>query len=238
MQRPDVYVVSANVVNQPLMSWLHWNMEAVRPYLPDTSEYAAPEGPVDWRASKLPTWDGPSDINASTWESPEGKKHRWLPVRGKKHHVLELTPIVDTEYDAFGTGLGHWQIAAQEHYSFLETLEERDFWRYKYNIWDFQRKRMGIQFIAMMGADINLAKPMGQDDEHWFTVEMPNRLGRSKSAPFAEGLLTTGPVADGRGLVAHYSFGSQRTLGTTDILDRYRSYAKENVCTGEMLWSP
>lgn len=53
--------------------------------------------------------------------------------------------------------------------------------------------------------------------------------------------LTTslGAVADGRGVVAHYSFGPQsKGLGTTDILDRYRSYAKENVCKGPMLWSP
>ncbi|KAG8408202.1 hypothetical protein J3459_018069 [Metarhizium acridum] len=231
LTRPDFYVVSANVVNQPMISWIHWNLGAVRPYLPETEdEYPAPEPghQVDWRASVLPSWHGPSDVNASFWSSPDNKKHRWLPVRGKSDHVLDKTPITETQYDAFGTGLQRWQVAAQEHYSFFENLESRELWQYKFKVWDFQRLRMGIQFIAMMGRDINAAKPINRDDEEHFSVTMPRRLGR-------------GAVADGRGVVAHYSFGPQSKEGgldTTDILDRYRSYAKENVCTGPMLWSP
>ncbi|KAK8914951.1 hypothetical protein H634G_09873 [Metarhizium anisopliae BRIP 53293] len=231
LARPDFYVVSANVVNQPMISWIHWNLGAVRPYLPETNgEYPAPEPghQVDWRASALPSWRGPSDVNASYWSSPDNKKHRWLPVRGKSDHVLDKTPIMETQYDAFGTGLQRWQVAAQEHYSFFENLEAREVWRYKFNVWDFQRLRMGIQFIAMMGHDINAAKPIHRDDEEHFSVTMPKKLGR-------------GAVADGRGVVAHYSFGPQSREGgldTTDILDRYRSYAKENVCAGPMLWSP
>ncbi|OAA34324.1 hypothetical protein NOR_08540 [Metarhizium rileyi] len=228
LTRPDIYVVSANVVNQPMISWIHWNLGAVRPYLPEIErEYPAPEAghQVDWRASALPSWDGSSDISANFWSSPDRKKHRWLPVRGKSSFVLDKTPIVETQYDAFGTGLQRWEVAAQEHYSFFENLESRELWRYKFNIWDFQRLRMGIQFIAMMGRDINAAKPIDRDDEEHFSVTMPKRLGKSA-------------VADGRGVIAHYSFGPQSGLGTTDILDRYRSYAKENVCKGPMLWSP
>lgn len=183
LTRPDFYVVSANVVNQPMISWIHWNLGAVRPYLPEAGkQYPAPEPghQVDWRASKLPSWNGPSDMNASFWNSPDDKKHRWLPVRGKADHVLEKTPIIETQYDAFGTGLGRWQVAAQEHYSFLENLEAKELWRYKFNIWDFQRLRMGIQFIAMMGHDINAAKPIHRDDEEHFSVTMPRKLGRSK----------------------------------------------------------
>ncbi|KHN94417.1 uncharacterized protein MAM_07733 [Metarhizium album ARSEF 1941] len=233
LARPDYYVVSANVVNQPMISWIHWNLGAVRPYLPGAGEeYPAPEPghQVDWRASALPSWNGSGgvDIDASSWNSPDGRKHRWLPVRGRPDHVLEKTPIVETQYDAFGTGLHRWQVAAQEHYSFFENLESRELWRYKFNTWDFQRLRMGIQFIAMMGHDINAAKPIGRDDEEHFSVTMPKKLGRNA-------------VADGRGVVSHYSFGPQSRdggLDTTDVLDRYRSYAKEKVCMGPMLWSP
>lgn len=49
-------------------------------------------------------------------------------------------------------------------------------------------------------------------------------------------------VADGRGVVAHYSFGSQiggkGGMKTTDILDRYRAFAAENICKDPMLWNP
>lgn len=166
-----------------MISWIHWNLGAVRPYLPETNgEYPAPEPghQVDWRASALPSWHGPSDVNASFWSSPDNKKHRWLPVRGKSDHVLDKTPIMETQYDAFGTGLQRWQVAAQEHYSFFENLEARELWRYKFNVWDFQRLRMGIQFIAMMGHDINAAKPIHKDDEEHFSVTMPKKLGRGK----------------------------------------------------------
>jgi hypothetical protein len=49
----------------------------------------------------------------------------------------------------------------------------------------------------------------------------------------------TDAVADGRGVVAHYSFGIQREgMDQTDVLDRYRSFALDNICAGPMLWTP
>ncbi|KAJ4144743.1 hypothetical protein LMH87_003614 [Akanthomyces muscarius] len=229
LTHPEYYIVSANVVNQPMISWLHWNLGAVLPYLPDTKN-PYPElkdgEQVDWRASSLPDYDGPEDLNILEWSSPDKKKHRWLPMRNRTDHVLTGTPIVNTQYDAFGKGLGHWQIAAQQHYSFFENLENKELHKYKFNVWDFQLKRLGIQFMAVMGRDINGAKPIGQDDEQHFSVTMPEKTGR-------------GAVADGRAIVAHYSFGPQSEhLPTTDILERYRSYAAENVCLKPMLWSP
>lgn len=185
LTRPDFYIVSANVVNQPMISWIHWNLDAVKPYLPEVDkEYPAPEHghQVNWRASALPAWEGNKDqVNASFWNSPDEKKHRWLPIREKSDHVLDKTPIVETQYDAFGTGLARWQIAAQEHYSFLEALEKNELWSYKFNIWDFQRNRMGIQFVALLGRDINAAKPISNDDEDHFAVAMPRKHGKSKS---------------------------------------------------------
>lgn len=222
--------MSANVVNQPMISWMHWTLGAVLPYLPDTeNEYPEVQSGefLDWRASKLPTYDGPEDMkDILKWQSPDDKMHRWLPLRNRKDHILDGTPIVKTEYDPFGRGLAHWQIAAQQHYSFFENLENNELEKYMYNIWDFQYKRVGIQFIAIMGSDINQAKPVSRDDEQHFGVTMPQKFGRHA-------------VADGRAIVAHYSFGPQSVkMPTTDVLARYRSYARENVCADPMLWSP
>ncbi|KAK8142563.1 hypothetical protein G3M48_008582 [Beauveria asiatica] len=229
LTHPEYYIVSANVVNQPMISWLHWNLGAVLPYLPDTTNpypTLKPGERVDWRASTLPDYEGHEEIDMLEWKSPDQKQHRWLPIRNRTDHVLDGTPIVHTEYHAFGKGLGHWQIGAQQHYSFFENLENKQLHKYKFNIWDFQLKRLGIQFMVVLGKDINGAKPIGQDDEQHFSVTMPEKTGRAA-------------VADGRAIVAHYSFGPQsEQLPTTDILDRYRSYAAEKICQKPMLWSP
>ncbi|KAF7561689.1 hypothetical protein G7046_g2464 [Stylonectria norvegica] len=232
LSRPDLYVVSANVVNQPLLSWVHHNLGAVKPYLPEVDGNGKPvavddkAANLDWRTSSLPAWGGPDDFKVLEWKQSEDHKHRWLPRRSAVSHVLDDTPVVDTEYDAFGKGWTLWQIGAQEHYSLLENLEKNELWRYKFGTWDFQYQRMGIQFIAMMGKDINDAKPIPSDDENHFSCTMPKKLGRHG-------------VADGRGVAAHYSFGSQRPgMRWTDILDRYRAFAKENICASPMLWIP
>lgn len=186
LTHPEYYIVSANVVNQPMISWLHLNLGAVLPYLPDMKNpypKLKPGEHVDWRASKLPTWKGSlKDVNILEWNSPEEKKHRWLPIRGRKDHVLDDTPIVNTEYEAFGKGLQHWQIAAQQHYSFFENLENNELHKYMYNTWDFGLKRVGIQFMAIMGSDINRAKPIAGDDEQHFSVTMPEKFGRAAVA--------------------------------------------------------
>ncbi|KAK5988603.1 hypothetical protein PT974_10089 [Cladobotryum mycophilum] len=226
---PEYYVVSANVVNQPLISWIHWNLGAVKPYLPELNKaYPAPKpgSKLDWRPSLLPSWQGKDNFEVKDWSPPDHQRHRWLPVKGKADHVLDNTPIMETEYDPFGPGWKKWQVAAQEHLSLFENIESGELDRYRFRTWDFQLKRMGIQFICMLGKDINLAKPIAGDDEHHFAVTMPERTGRHA-------------VADGAGVVSHYSFGPQsghEKIEQTDILDRYRSYAEEFICEGPMLW--
>jgi hypothetical protein len=256
---PEYYVVSANIVNQPSLSWVHHRMGVIKPYFPELlssmhseedeksdedqssteiserdqdsepeagahSSSEAPFGQVDWRASHLPSWSGPEDFSATEW-NPDHSPHRWLPLRtsddpASYHAALERTPIMESSYSAWGAGLSHWQLAAQEHYSFFEHLENNELWRYKFHTWDYDYDRMGIQFIAMMGRDINIAKPLEADDESYFTETMPARLRRHA-------------VVEGRGLAAHYSFGPQREgMAKTDVLDRYRAFAEENICPG------
>lgn len=151
----------------------------------------------DWRPSSLPSWSGSGHdkFNTSRFVPSGTQRHRWLPLRGKDAYLLaNQTPIADSEYDPYGPGWRRWQIAAQQHYSFLEHLENNELWRYKFNIWDFKTKRMGIQLVAMMGKDINAAKPIPKDDEFHFGITMPRKLSRRKSLvlwAFVMGSLTT-----------------------------------------------
>jgi hypothetical protein len=105
-------------------------------------------------------------------------QYRWLPLRGATHHGPDDTPIRRTEYNPFGTGWSRWPIAAQEHLSFFSNLEVNNLDVYKFAVWDFNYERMGIQFIAMMGVDINVAKPIEKDDERHFSETMTKRTRR------------------------------------------------------------
>ncbi|KAJ4270548.1 hypothetical protein NW762_002236 [Fusarium torreyae] len=233
VDHPEYYIVSANVINQPLLSWVHWNLGAIRPYLPEVNSAGQVVSSddkdlkkVSWSPADLPPWHGPEQFLLEKWE-PDDKKHRWLPLdKGGADHILDTTPIEATEYHPMGRGWTEWKIGAQEHFSFFENLWKKKLSAYKFDTWDFQYERMGIQFVAILGRDINRAKPIEADDENHFSCNMPRQLGRHA-------------VADGRGVVAHYSFGSQRGgMDRTDILDRYRSFARENICAGPMLWTP
>jgi len=224
---PEYFLVSANIINQPALSWVHYHLGAVKPYLPEL-EPPAPrtdipqESHIDWRASKLPDWSGPKDFKMDlTWKSPY-RKHRWLPVKPESNKTIEDTPIISTNYAPFGPARTHWTIGAQQHYSFLDNLEKNEIYRYKFHTWDYANERMGIQLMAIMGDDINLVKPIIKDDETYFTEEIPKRLKRHA-------------VLDGRAVAVHYSFFTQtNSMNTTDILDRYRSFAREHICTSPL----
>ena len=187
VDHPEYYVVSANVVNQPILSWVHWNLGAIRPYLPeiDSSSKTVPVESSgmkkgEWSPLNLPPWSGPEAFALEGWE-PEGTKHRWLPLdNGGKDHILDSTPIETTEYNPMGRGWTEWKIGAQEHFSFFENLWKKKLSAYKFGTWDFQYERMGIQFVALLGRDINRAKPIEADDENYFTCAVPRALGRRK----------------------------------------------------------
>jgi hypothetical protein len=42
--------------------------------------------------------------------------------------------------------------------------------------------------------------------------------------------ILTGLYVHTQALASHYAFKTQKTLGSTDVLSRYRAYANENVC--------
>lgn len=112
---------------------MHYRFGAIKPYFPELT----PPSPEDvakqgtWRPSELPMWTGPEDYRISEEEKlePPFQGHRWLPLGDD--FPIENTPIATTSFDAFSQGLWHWQVAAQEHYSFFEHLENNDLWKCK-----------------------------------------------------------------------------------------------------------
>ncbi|EOD46819.1 hypothetical protein UCRNP2_6448 [Neofusicoccum parvum UCRNP2] len=230
LEHPANFVVAANVVNQPSLSWMHYRWGAIKAYFPELSPPSADERAKQgrWRPSELPRWSGPEDYHISEEDKlePPFEGHRWLPLGDE--YPIEQTPISTTSFDAFSQGLWHWQVAAQEHYSFFEHLEDNSLWKYKFHTLDYHFMRMGIQMIAIWGDDI-IASDIHHgngDDEYHFTEVMTKKTGRHA-------------VVDGRAIVSHYTFLPQRSgLESTDILERYRAYAQEMICPGTYVPPP
>ena len=178
---PEKLLVSANTINNPAMSWVHYHlMGAILPYLPEFARLTnQTEG--SWRASELPFWHDSDDFYHRERFNPPSVNHRWLPLG--PGYTLDGTPITKTEYSTWGPGWNNWAIAAQEHYSFLEHLEYNDLEKYQYHHpWDYQHERLSINLICIWGDDI--VENLGfTDDEPFLTVELPKKLGRRKFTP-------------------------------------------------------
>ena len=92
--------------------------------------------------------------------------------------------------------------------------------------------------IAIWGDDVVDNRPFPDDDEEFLTVALPKRLGRRMSqlqhvCDSLTDLHILDAVLDGKAVAAHYAFSWQVRKGgieTTDVLERYRSYAEANVC--------
>jgi len=168
ISHPEYFMISANVINNPELSWVHTRLGAVHPFLPETTP---PKGfdPVvhipDWKISKLPR------ITSST-DSEEAYKalaypHRWLPADVN----MDFTPVSATEYNAFGPGWNDWRIAAQQHYSFFQNAEKgaSGLAKYKFDTWDMNYERLSINMVTVWGKDVIKAFPIPRDDEAHLT---------------------------------------------------------------------
>ena len=224
-------MVSANIVNSPLMGWIHYHVGAMHPYLPEfhNAEFRPPHPEDDsrehglahhrsWRYTDYPTWSGPDDWFFDHSHDAPYPGHRWLRLAHESD--MQRTPVVDIEYKTWGTGLKSWAIAAQEHYSFLENLQnDPSLSMYKFGLnWMTDYRRLSINFMTVLADDVLDNLPVEGVDEEWLTVDLPKKLGRHV-------------VVNSEGLAAHFSFGTQNHgLEWTDLLERYHGYALENAC--------
>ncbi|MCJ1405839.1 hypothetical protein MMC11_009069 [Xylographa trunciseda] len=220
VEHPETIIVSANLVVQFSFAWLHYHFGALHPYLPDLTDPKTYTPTTSWRRSELPYWDGPDDFNITNFEAPD--HHRWLPLKPGINDI-EKTPIADIKYMVGGIGWEEWTVGAQQHYSFLENLEKDELWRYAFDMWDVHYDRLSINLMAIMGDDVIAMGPMPRDDEELITQIYSKQTGRHV-------------VADGHGVAVHHGYwlmsehDGKKGLETTDVLDRYRAYAQENIC--------
>ncbi len=244
---PEYFMVSANVVNQPALSWVHWHMGVVRPYLPEwtppSAEQRSRKG--SWRASELPEWSGPMDVDFTQDFKAPFEGHRWLPL--PKGMSEDKTPITTTTYDKASRGWSSWAVAAQQHYSLLEHLENDNLAVYHLGMWDFKYDRISAHVLAFWGRDVRENLPFPSDDEGYLSEELPKKLKRRGFRQLLVRVLLSADlgvcidaIVDGNAVAAHFSFGAQQGkvmapgehgMEWTDVLDRYRAYAEEKKCS-------
>ncbi|EXJ68756.1 uncharacterized protein A1O5_07687 [Cladophialophora psammophila CBS 110553] len=231
LAHPDYLVVSANVVNSPLMGWVHYHMGAVHPYMPELTDYEptifnlGQPSRKPWTYWSYPTWTGPDDYFFGPFQAPPYDGHCWLRLPNDSD--ISRTPVADIEYNTWGTGLKSWAIAAQEHYSFLENLADDRLNTYRMGssldrggtdkTWLTIDQRLSINMITVWADDVLDNLPMDDVDEQWLTLILPKKLKRQVAVNMDA-------------LAVHFTFGSQGTVETTDLLARYRDYAFENAC--------
>lgn len=220
---PEYLLVSANIINSPLMGWVHHHMGATHPYLPEFDVYDPPlldavysSSRKPWRYSAYPYWTGPDDYFFDIFQDPPYDGHRWLRLQNDS--AIHRTPVSEIEYKTWGTGVQSWAIAAQEHYSFLENLADGRLDRYKMNkAWLTDYRRLSINCMVLWADDVLDHLPMDTVDEEWLTVNLPRKLGRSVAV-------------ETDALAVHFTFGGQWKASKTDLLARYHDYALENAC--------
>lgn len=186
---PEYFIVSANIINSPLMGWLHYHMGAMHPYFPEYKGILDPPSPENngltppptrksWKYTDYPEWEGPRDWFFDLDQDPPYDGHRWL--RLKNDTELHRTPITQIEYATWGTGLKSWAIVAQEHYSFLENLLDDQLDLYKFNrVWLADYERLSINLMTLWADEVLDNLPMDTVDEEWLTKVLPKRIGKS-----------------------------------------------------------
>ncbi len=238
---PEYLIVSANMMNSPLMGWVHCHMGALHPYLPEFTNAGPSNSILDlahstrsipWTPTSYGPWTGPEDYYFDIFQDPPSNPHRWLRLP----HTVDTTrtPVSEIEYATWGTALKSWAIAAQEHYSFLENLFNDNLYLYKMGpspvyatvehnhdrhgkAWLTTDKRLSINLIAVWADDVLDNLPMDTVDEEWLTLVLPKNLKRQIAV-------------NTDALAVHFAFGDQGKVKTTDLLGRYKDLADKRAC--------
>ncbi|KAI1638642.1 hypothetical protein F4809DRAFT_239335 [Biscogniauxia mediterranea] len=275
LKEPHPYAVSANLVNSPLTGYKHYDAGAIHPFRPDPHDAPRHRASETWRPSErrefplseLPGLDGnaSSVTEAVLAEHVDGappyEGHPWLLVAGGSSARLPQTPMGinrarlerDGEEAVMGAAWRSWMIAAQQHYSLLQNLEDDAMWRYHFGAaiepgYPRSGEAALAHETALRHAELHGLGPGAEQllDTAYvrYNLNFVALWGHDVRAalPIAEDdeqdITVTIPtrmqrpfVIDTRAVIAHLGFNPQQDgVRQTDLLDRWRAFANEMVC--------
>ncbi|KAJ0422546.1 hypothetical protein BJY00DRAFT_69623 [Aspergillus carlsbadensis] len=205
LDHPDSLIVSANVVNQGPLEKLH-----SRPLI------TFPDRLVRHTRKVSRTGSGVPQAQHKLFQKPN--KNRLF--RSSDEDEFDTTPIGESIYSEDGPTLPDWRVKAQQHYSFLYHLKWGNLYPYKFPMWNNPVGPISTKFFCFMGYDAAGVESFTRGN------------GLFHEAPDKEGhRVSDNIIIDGKGVVAHYSSKQGlEGLAGTDVLQRYRAYARENIC--------
>lgn len=240
LAHPEAHSVLGNSINNRWNHYFHHGTGAILPYLPEPPRSSTGKREISWRASSLPRYE--ESLLPSVGEgpymppnfAPPFKGHCWLPLPRSEKHLLR-TPFGDGSRlpDPKNSTKGppvNWQIAAQEHYSFLEHLENEELSVYAFGrpsdgLWNIRYQHYNIHFMAFWGRTMRMRSFWGDPDDPQFIkndeVALTMIIPKELNMPV---------LVDTRVIVAHFAFhdaGQRQDVLKTDLLDRYRDLADE-----------
>ncbi|KAJ4245832.1 hypothetical protein NW762_013956 [Fusarium torreyae] len=182
ISHPNDFVVSANIVNNPPLGFLHFHMGALHPYLPEVLQ--SDTVPKSWKPSDHGFWLGNSDFSWTLDLGPPYQGHRWLRVQDER--MMGRTPVSKLKYEVWRDSYRSWAIAAQVHYSLLENIERGTLDGYRFNPpWLMHGQRIRINFMCIYADDILDTDieswPRDRGDEDMIVLDLPEKLQRRKS---------------------------------------------------------
>ncbi|KAM0541680.1 hypothetical protein ACHAPJ_013156 [Fusarium lateritium] len=222
IQNPNDFVVSGNIINNPPLGFFHYRMGALHPYFPEPSQPSNVTNATDyWKPSQHEDWNGPNEFKWDIDSNPPAwPHHRWLRVADDS--MIYQTPVSELRYDTWGPSYRNWAIATQMHMSLFENIETYQLDLYKFDSpWIMYNDRIRINFMCVYSDDIldtdpeNWPKERG--DEDMIVLDLPRKLRRPV-------------VIQGNALAAHFQYTDQKALGSTDLLKRYQSLARDRYC--------
>ncbi|KAL3441920.1 hypothetical protein BJX65DRAFT_242089 [Aspergillus insuetus] len=210
LDHPDSLIVSANVVNQGPLEKLHSHPLITFPHhLADQVGYTR-------------------NISQTGSAAPQAQdklfqKTNLFPFTNDDE--FDTTPIGKSIYSEDGPAFVDWRVKAQQHYSFLYHLKWGNLYPYKFPLWSNPVGSISTKFFCFMGYDATRVESF---------IRGNGLLDRTTKV-FDKGghRVRDNIIIDGKGVVAHYSSKQGlEGLEATDVLQKYRAYARENVCSG------
>lgn len=221
LHRQDLYLVSANVVNHPILGPVHCHLQAMIPFAPIEGLSYWCEPPLSHQQCEAQGKKmGPCRGNECNWVivTNSNGTHQPLDIESASVFAIYNESEAENKNSCFW---GDWKCAAIAHNSFLHRWKEGTLDAFKFSVWDFSfpdyNRRWSTNFILF-----NTSILPTTATEFYYSEEVMLGLGEPAKKHMH-------CAAIGETLVAHFGYWPQNYYlhRYTNLLQRYEEVAQQ-----------